>query len=327
MEKVRWGVCGTGRIAGKMVGQLAGIEDAEVVAVASRNASRSRDFARSHGIARSHGSYAGLAADGDVDVVYVANTQEGHHDTVVMMLEGGRAVLCEKPLAMNAAQAESMFDAARSRGLFLMEAMWSRFSEAWQATRSLVEAGRIGEPVLLRADLSLSVPPGERATHRLFDPARGGGALMDVGVYPLNLAAFLLGHPGRIEASGTLRGDDLDLRATVLMEHEGGAVSQLSTGIDFRGGSDARLSGSLGSITIEPRMHSSAAIVVEDDGGTERIEFPHPGLGIQVPEVHRCLREGLTESPVMPWEESLSIHRTTDRIRSQMGLRFASDPP
>jgi predicted dehydrogenase len=171
------------------------------------------------------------------------------------------------------------------------------------------------------------VPPAERATHRLLDPARGGGALMDVGIYPLNLASFLLGRTERVEASGTLQGDDLDLRTTMLMTHEGGAVSLLSAGIDFQGGSDARISGTLGSIGIEPRMHRPTAIVVEDDDGRDRIEFPIPGLGIQVPEVHRCLREGLLESPVMPWRESLSMHHLTDSIRSRIGLRFAADSP
>lgn len=327
LDPVRWGICGTGRIAEKMVGQLAEIDDAEVVSVASRTESRASEFANEHGIARSHDSYEGLAADGAVEVVYVATTQEGHHDTVVMMLEGGRSVLCEKPLAMNAAQVASMCDVAREQGLFLMEAMWARFSDAWRTARSLIESGRIGEPALLRADLSLSVPPEMRSTHRLMDPARGGGALMDVGVYPLNLAAFLFGQPEKVEATGVLLGESLDLRTSALLEHADGVTSLLSTGIDFEGGADARISGTEGSITIEPRMHASGALVVESSGVTERIECEPPGLGIQVPEVHRCLRGGLPESPVMPWDESLAMHRLSDRIRSQIGLRFPADSP
>ncbi|MGI9577794.1 MAG: Gfo/Idh/MocA family protein [Microthrixaceae bacterium] len=324
-EAVRWGICGTGRIAQKMVGELAAIADARVVSVASRSADRAAEFAADHGIPRSHSSYEALAADDEVDVVYVATTQEGHHDTVVMMLEGGRAVLCEKPLAMNAAQVASMCDVASREGKFLMEAMWSRFSDAWRTARSLIEGGRIGQPALLRADLSLSVPQEMRATHRLMDPARGGGALMDVGVYPLNLAVFLFGQPLEVAASGVLPTESLDLRASALLQHGAGVTSLVSTGIDFEGGADARISGTEGAVMIEPRMHASGALVLESGGATERIECEPPGLGIQVPEVHRCIRSDLLESPVMSWDESLAMHRLTDRIRAEIGLSFDAD--
>ncbi len=322
---VRWGICGTGRIATKMVGQLAQIGDAEVVAVASRTSGRAQHFADRHGIDRAHGSYAALAGDNEIDVVYVATTQEGHHDTVVCLLRAGHNVLCEKPLAMTEAQVVSMTDVARLEGRFLMEAMWARFSDAWVLARELVRQGRIGDAVQLRADLSVNIAAEARATHRLWDPARGGGALMDVGIYPINLSAFLFGEPDRVDAAGVLAEPGLDRRVTALLDHPGGEVSVLTAALDHDGGADARISGTEGSITLQARMHASPGLVVESGGEVRAIDLDLPGLGIQIPEVHRCLAEGLLESPVMSWDESAAVHRTADRIRDRIGLRFPAD--
>ena len=324
---VRWGICGTGRIAAKMVDQLAGIDDAEVVAVASRDRDRAAGFAARHGIGRSHGSHGALAGDDGVDVVYVATTQEGHHEVVLTMLEAGRAVLCEKPLAMNSTQVEQMCAASEASGVFLMEAMWSRFSQAWRRAREIVHSGDIGEPALLRADLSMKVPPELRDTHRLWDPGRGGGALMDIGIYPLNLAVFLFGHPHRVRATAVLEGTSLDRRVTAMLDQAGGVTSVVTTGIDFDGGAAATVFGTEGSVTIEPRMHASDALVVARGDRSERIPLEAPGLGIQVPEVHRCIESGLVESDVMPHAESIAMHRLTDRIRDLVGLRFDADSP
>ena len=324
---VRWGILGTGRIAEKFVVGLAGVPDAEVVAVASRTPGRAAGFAARHGIGRAHGSYGDLATDDGVDVVYVATTQEGHHDVVCGLLAEGRHVLCEKPLALREAQAVAMTDAAAAAGRFLMEAMWSRFSPAYRVLGGLLGSGRIGEVLQVRADLSLRIAPGERATHRLWDPGRGGGALLDVGIYPLQLASLVLGPPSGVTAAGRLTDRGVDRRVAVLLEHPDGSTAVLTAGIDLDGGRDARISGSAGSIGIEAPMHAPTELVLEVGGERERIPCGPPGLWRQVPEVHRCIAEGLLESPVMPWAESRSLLATADRVRAQIGLDWPDGEP
>ncbi len=322
---MRWGICGTGRIAEKFVSALALVEDAEVVAVCSRTAERAEEFGAHHDIGRRYGDRQMLAEDPDVDVVYVATTQDDHHDAVLVMLGAGRHVLCEKPLALSEMQAAAMTETAARNECFLMEAMWSRFSPLHARMCELLDAGRIGTPLEVRADLSLSVPPEERSTHRLWDLERGGGALLDVGIYPLQLSSFVLGVPSEVRAVGVLADSGVDRRVGVLLGHPDDALAVLSAGIDLQGDRDARITGTDGSIVIEAPMHASRVLRVEVGGESERIECGPPGLHLQVPEVHRCISEGLLQSPVMSWEESLSILGTTDRIRAEIGLRYPGE--
>ena len=322
---IRWGICGTGRIAAKFVAGLRMVPDAVIGAVASRTAERAVEFARAHGIARSHVSWAALAADDEIDVVYVAVTQESHRLAVLQMLRGGRHVLCEKPLAMSEAQAVEMFDEAAVARRFLMEAMWSRFSPAYRRLGELLDEGGIGTVMQLSADLSLRVPPAEIGSHRLYDPERGGGALLDVGIYPLQLSSLLFGAPQTIGATGVLAASGVDEQVAVALGHSGGRVSALTASICVVGSRSARISGSTGSITIEAPMHAPSRLVLESGGGAEVLECDPPGLHLQVAEVHRCIRAGLMQSPVMPWQESSSLLATTDRVRSIIGLRYPGE--
>lgn len=323
-EKIRWGICGTGSIAGQFATALENVADAELVAVASHDADRLAAFAGTHDVPTTHLGYDAMADDGDVDVVYVASTQDRHLADVLMLLEGGRNVLCEKPFALSAAQATTMIETARGSDLFLMEALWSRFQPSYVRLVELLDEGAIGEPRRVEANFSFRVPDDEIEGHRLFDPTRGGGALLDLGVYPVQLAHLVLGAPASVAATAVLDGG-VDVEAGLLLQHEGGSMSLLHTAIRAGGTCTARITGTDGAITLDAFMHCTTRLGIERGFDTEYLDFEGPSLHYQVPEVHRCLRHGLIESPLMPHAETLAIMATLDEARSQIGLRFPGE--
>jgi len=221
-ESMQWGICGTGAIAAQFVDALANVPDAEAIAVGSNDKNRSDHFGDRHQIRHRHGSYEELAADGDVDVIYVASTQHRHMRDTLLFLEAGRHVLCEKPFALNAAQVETMISAATANDRFLMEALWSRFLPSYLRLAELLAEGAIGEPTLVQSDFSIRVPPEEVAEHRLYDPHRGGGALLDLGIYPVQLAHYIMGAPSRVEATAMLTAQGLDEQTSMLLDHGDG---------------------------------------------------------------------------------------------------------
>lgn len=321
-EVIRWGICGTGSIAGSFVKSLAAVDDAHVVAVASHDADRGRAFAEAHGIERAHVGYEALATDDEVDVVYVASTQERHVDDTLLFLEGGRHVLCEKPFALSVADAERMVAAATDAQRFLMEALWSRFQPSYVRLAELLAEGAIGQPRRVRADFSMRVPDDGIEGHRLFDLARGGGALMDLGVYPVQLAHLVFGAPDRVEAVGWLTDGGVDEQTSVLLGWDGGASALLTAAIRTSGPLDAVIIGSEGSLALAPFMHCTNQLTLERGGETEVMDFEGPSLHHQVPEVHRCLRAGLLESSVMPHAETLAIMRTLETALHQVGVEY-----
>ena len=324
-EPIRWGICGTGSIASQFATALGHVPDAELVAVASEDADRAGAFAGHHGVPRTHLGYDAMADDDEVDVVYVASTQERHVRDVLLLLEGGRNVLCEKPFALSSTQAQTMIDMARSNDLFLMEAMWSRFQPSYRKLRELIDDGAIGRPCRVEADFGFMVPADERADHRLFDPHRGGGALLDLGVYPVHLAHFVLGPPTAVAAQAGLTDRGVDAWTNLLLTHDGDASSVLSAAITVNGPLSARIAGTDGVIRLDPFMHVTSRLTLERGLDTETFEFEDPSLHHQVPEVHRCLRAGLTESTVMPHADTLAMLATLDEARRQIGLVYPGE--
>ena len=324
-EPIRWGICGTGEIAAGFVDALANVPDAEAIAVGSNDQDRSDHFGDSHEIARRYGSYEEMATDGDVDVIYVASTQQRHMRDTLLFLEAGRHVLCEKPFALNTSQIETMISAATANDRFLMEALWSRFLPSYLRLAELLAEGAIGEPMLLQADFSIRVPPEEVVDHRLYDPHRGGGALLDLGIYPVQLAHFTMGAPERVEATAMLTDQGLDEQTSMLLDHGGGRASVLTTAMSSQGINTARVVGTEGTIHLDAFMHSTNRLRVERGDDIEVLDFPAASLHYQVPEVHRCLREGRRESKVMPHSESLAIMSTLDRARRQTGVRYPDE--
>jgi predicted dehydrogenase len=323
---VRWGIAATGGIARAFAQGLALVDDAELVAVASRTDERARAFADEVGALRAHGTYEGLAADPDVDIVYVASPHARHCADSVLFLEAAKHVLCEKPLALSAAQVREMAAAARRNDRFLMEAMWSRFLPAYETLTQLLDDGVIGRPRLVEADFGFRIPAID-PTHRLFDLTQGGGALLDLGIYPLNLAFMVLGHPVEVRGTGHLGATGVDEQTAAVLRHDDGALSVVKAAVRTSLSCTARIAGTEGSIAIPAFMHCPQDLVVQTPAGEERIDAPMAGNGLhhQVHEVHRCLRAGMTESPVMPISESLALATTMDEIRAQIGLRYPGE--
>jgi predicted dehydrogenase len=315
---IRWGICGTGKIAGKFAVDLRLVEGAELVAIGSRTRERAELLARDHPGARVHGDYAALAADDDVDVVYVATPQSRHCADSLLFLTAGKAVLCEKPFAMTAAEAGRMVAAARAAGVFLMEAMWMRFLPLYRELHRLVADGAIGSPHVLAADFGYRVEPG--SAHRLLDRGLGGGSLLDLGVYPLSLAAMLLGSPTEVKALATDDADaGVDSQIGAVLRHAGGALAVLYSSILGATPGVASLTGSAGRLTVARPFHSGTTLALHTAGGVKETEHPFPGVGLhfQATEVTGCLRAGRLESDVMPWSASLGVMATLDEIRRQ----------
>ncbi len=321
----RWGIAGTGGIATRFADDLSLVDDAELVAVASRSRERADAFADRYGVARRHGDYADLAADPGVDVVYVATPSARHESDTLLFLEAGKHVLCEKPFALNAGQAQRMVAAARDRGLFLMDAMWSRFLPSYRSLTNLISEGRIGDPLLVEADFGFRVPVDP--SHRLFDPDLGGGALVDLGVYPLQLASLVLGTPDRIAAVGAIGSTGVDEQVAAVLHHPGGTIGVVKAAIRVAMTCGARIVGTDGWIELSPFMHCTPSLRLSGTAGREDLDLSWVGDGIrfQVLEVQRCIDIGLLESPVMPLEETVTIVETMDEIRRQIGFAYPDE--
>ncbi len=318
----RWGVLATGGIAAKFADDLKLLPEAELAAVGSRRLESAQEFAKEHGFARAHGSWVELATDPEVDVVYVATPHPAHHEAAKLCLEAGKAVLCEKPFTLDLATTLDLVDTARERGLFLMEAMWMRTNPAIRRIRDIADSGAIGEIISVTADFGFPAPADPE--HRLRNKALGGGSLLDLGVYPITFAQLLLGEPERISAFGKLDDAGVDETTAMLFGYPGGAVAYLASSIagDLRNG--ATISGTEGRIELPRGFHHPDSFTVAhgDEAETVQISLRGNGLGYEAEEVMRCLDAGLTESPLIPLDESLAVMRTMDTIREQIGLSY-----
>jgi predicted dehydrogenase len=323
---IRWGILGTGNIAKLFATGLGSAPGAVLAAVGSRTQEKADEFGDRFGIPRRHADYAALAADPDLDVIYVATPHPLHHDATILCLEGGKAVLCEKPFALNAGQAAAMIDAARARGLFLMEAMWSRYYPAMARARELLAAGAIGEPRILQADLGFRARPNPQG--RLFDPALGGGALLDIGVYPVSLASMVFGTPSDIASQATMGETGVDEQNAIVLRHPGGQLAVLSSAIRTVTPHEATIMGTEGVLRIGQDWHKPNRVGVTRSGqGEEIVSLPIEGNGYNYEAigVMDCLRAGKRESAVMPLDETLAIVRTLDAIRAPWGLRYPGE--
>ncbi|WP_431676985.1 Gfo/Idh/MocA family protein [Kitasatospora sp. KL5] len=324
---IRWGILATGGIAASFTEDLLGVEGAEVVAVASRSAAGARAFADRFGVPRAYGSWRELAADAEVDVVYVATPHAFHHEATALLLDAGRSVLCEKPFTLSAPQTEELISTARKRGLFLMEAMWTYLDPAVRRITELIADGAIGEVRSVHADFGF--PAEFDPAHRLWDPALGGGALLDLGVYPVAFAQLLLGEPESVHAWARLTPQGVDANTAIVLGHASGATALLGCSLTAQSGQRATVQGSAGRIEIERDFFHPDGFVLHR-GGREPEEFraaPRAGHGYgpEAAEVGRCLRAGLTESPLVPLDGSLAVMRTLDAVRDRIGVRYPGE--
>lgn len=323
---VGWGILGTGRIAHKFAADLARVPDARLIAVASRTPATAEAFARQHGIPRAYGDYAALVEDSGVEVVYVASPHACHAADTRLALTAGKAVLCEKPMAINAHEAAGMIRSARDRGLFLMEAMWTRCLPFWDTLGVLRESGRLGEVRLLTADFGYRSSP--EAKPRLFDPALGGGALLDVGVYPVALASWWFGAPVTIATHADIGTFGIDENCAITFQHAGGQLSQLAASIRVETGQEAVISATGGRVRLpKPWWRTKHLTVTWADRPEEQFEWDWEGDGYHFEAAHvmDCLRKGRLESDRMPLAESLAIAQALDAVRAQWGLKYPTE--
>ncbi|MEZ5245555.1 MAG: Gfo/Idh/MocA family oxidoreductase [Acidimicrobiales bacterium] len=320
---IRWGIAGTGSIASSFAADFARLGDGEIVAVGSRSADSAARFAAERGIGRAHGSYDALAADPDVDAIYVAGLHPVHAPQTEQFLDAGKHVLVEKPIALNAVEVDAMIAAAERNDRFLMEAMWMRFNPAHIAMMQRLDAGAIGEVRRIAADFSFALPFDE--THRLWDRSKGGGALLDLGIYPVTLAWWTLGPPDRIDWTGHVATTGVDDEVALLCSWEGGASASVTTSLRLPGTMTARIEGTEGTIDLPAPAHCVDRFVVRRGAEVEEITAEAGGLHHQVAEVHRCLRAGERESPRMPLATSRAIIERFDRIRAGLGVRYDAD--
>jgi predicted dehydrogenase len=312
----RWGILGTGWIASELASDLTLLDDAELVAVGSRSQESADAFGARFAVERCYPTYAELVADGDVDAVYVASPHPLHAEDCLLAIEAGKAV-----------QAREVVAAARAHGTFLMEAMWTRYLPHMVRVRELIAAGALGDVRAVYADhgQQFEVDPASR----LFAPALGGGALLDLGVYPVSLASMVLGRPSAVVAASDPAVTGVDSQTSMLLQHAGGAHAVLTCTMEAVSPVTAAIVGTEARIEIDRTWYAPTTFrVVTSDGETTEYDEPWQGRGMQyeAAEVGRCLREGLLESAVMPLDESIEIMVTMDSVRRQIGLTYpASD--
>jgi predicted dehydrogenase len=323
-QPIRWGILATGWIAGLFASDLKLLPDAELAAVGSRTQEAAERFGDEFGVARRHGSYQALVDDPDVDVVYIATPHPGHYETTLAAIEAGKHVLVEKPFTMDADEARRLIEAARARNVFVLEAMWTRFLPHILRVREIVAAGTLGEIVSVTAEHGQYFEPDPN--HRIFAPELGGGALLDLGIYPVSFASMVLGTPRAITAVSDPAFTGVDAQTSMILQYEGGAHAILTTTSSAVTENAAAINGKLARIEITGTFYvpTSFKVVSRDGEVLETFDAPDPGRGMQhqAAEVHRCLREGLLESPGLPLSETLSIMETMDEVRRQIGLTY-----
>lgn len=323
---IKWGVLGTGAIANAFARGLRHVPDAVLLAVGSRTQETADTFADAYDIPRRYPAYRHLAEDPDVDVIYISTPHNLHCENTLLCLRAGKHVLCEKPFAINARQAEFMVQCAQDQSLFLMEAMWTRFIPAVREIRDLLREKYIGELQMFMGHFGFRT--AFDADSRLFSPALGGGALLDVGVYPVSFSSMVLGEPEGITGFAHLGITGVDEQAAILLKHPGDRLSVITCAIRTNLPEDARIIGTDGTIVLPERCWRPDTFIVARQGQKEEIHsLPVEGNGYnyQAEEVHRCLRKGKTESTIMPLDETCSIMHTLDDIRLQWGLKYPGE--
>ena len=326
MEKaVRWGILSTGVIAANFVKTAKAFpQEFEVLGVASRTQESADRFAVEHGIARAYGSYEAMVSDPEIDIVYVATPHSRHAEDVELCLRHGKHVLCEKSLTVTAEEARQLYALAKEKNLLLLEAFWSIYLPIYQRMMGMLADGVIGEVRMVTAHYGYRCA-GQRLERKM-DAALAGGALYDVGVYCVGFAAMALGYrPTRIQAQAKLCEQGTDALSTLSLGYEGGAQALVACAIGTELPVDAWIYGSEGRIHVPQFRDPTCFTIQKNDGSTETVEmaFDFNGYEYELREAERCLRQGLTESPMMTAERSIAVVDIMDQARRQFGMRFA----
>jgi predicted dehydrogenase len=326
-DKIRWGILGCGKIAAKFAADLRLVKDAELVGVASRDMQRATEFANTFGAKSIFDNYEALATSA-LDVIYIATPHSFHYEHTLLCLQQKKAVLCEKPFAINFRQASEMVQLARENQVFLMEAFWSKFLPQYKKIIELIDQGTIGSIQWIQADFGFKA--SEPIPARLWDAKLGGGALLDIGIYPVFLAQSLMGKPEEISAHVTRFPGGVDQQCAITFRHKSGALSSLFCTLAADTPVQAIISGTLGRIELHDRFHNATArvyLALGKDPLQEVDVYRQDGYGYQFEAQHvtDCLMTGMTESPVMLHQDTLDLIETLDRIRKVADIRYPED--
>jgi predicted dehydrogenase len=328
-SKIRWGILGCGRIARKFAADLRLVDDAELTAIASRNKETLELFAKDFPCKHLHNSYEALAANDDVDVIYIATPHSHHYEHTMLCLQHHKAVLCEKAFAINSRQAKEMINTAKERKVFLMEALWTKFLPHYKKLQELLQQKALGD--IKSVLVNFGFKTSDKSPQRLFDPLLGGGTLLDIGIYNVFITMSVLGKPDSIEATMTPSPTGVDEQIAVLFKYNNGAMAQLFSSFVTNLPIQAEINGTEGCITLTTRFYEPSAtiqlykqipgekeiIVVEKEAGF--------GYQYEARHVNECLKKGLIESPVLTHTDTLLLMEILDRIRNKARIEYPAD--
>lgn len=322
LKTYKWGIIGPGKIAGKFSEDLAKVHGAELYAVASRDAGRAKDFAEKYKFSKSYGSYKELARDEEVDIIYIATPHVFHCENTLLCLRNKKAVLCEKPFAMNSEEVNKMIEAAKKNKVFLMEGMWTVFLPHYQYLLKLIKSGELGKLLNLKADFGFAAP--FLPEKRLYNKSLGGGSLLDVGIYPVFAALSLMGVPEKIKAKAEIGTTGVDESCIIDFQYNTGAVASLNCTINISTPTTATLTFEKAKVTVRNRFHEPTSILIEQDGKENEINFEVSSRGYyyEAAHVQQMLDEGRTESTVMRFQKSRELIGLLDLIRTRIGLVY-----
>ena len=324
--KLNWGILACGRIARKFAADLQFVEGGNLYAVASRDLSRAKEFANEFPAHKTYGSHLELVQDPEVDVIYIASPHAMHPEHTTLCLEHGKHVLCEKAFALNYNDALAMVNLARSKKLFLMEALWSRFLPHYIKVREMISEGMIGEIKGVIANFGFKSTQTEEGRH--FNPSLGGGSLLDIGIYNVFFAQSILGLPDNILSSMNKSSTGVDEQCSIIMKYDDGKMATLFSSFAANLETDADIFGTKGRIRLTNRFYEPTATIQyypeQIDSRREIFIEKEPGWGYQheIRHVHQCLEAGLTESPMHSLNDTLSLMKTLDAVRAGMGLTY-----
>ncbi|MDH5379731.1 MAG: Gfo/Idh/MocA family oxidoreductase [Cyclobacteriaceae bacterium] len=320
-KKVKWGIIGLGGIAEKFANDLALVEGTELVAVASRDIKKANQFADKHNVEKRYGSYNQLLKDDSVDIIYIATPHNSHAEWAIKAMNARKSVLCEKPLAVNGRQVEEMIECALINDVFFMEAMWSRFNPILLSVKQLIVEGKIGEISYINADFCFAMMDSVKA--RVLSPELAGGALLDIGIYPIFLSYFLLGKPDKIQSMARFSPSGVDIQTDMSFLYKN-AISSLSCAFTTRSDMVARIYGEKGTINVLANWHHADeyTISVNGEDSNHKIELKGMGYSYEIEECVKCLNEGKKESDLWTWQNSRDLINMLDEVRAQIGLKY-----
>ena len=320
MQNLRFGLVGLGHISTDFIRDLKMVQGAEVVAVASRSAEKAKAFAAEHGVERYYGSYAEIFEDPMVEIIYIGTPHDSHEELSIAAMDAGKHVLCEKPMGVNRAQVERMVAAANRNKVFLMEALWSRFNPAIKACLGLVKDGALGEVNYLNADFAFV---GKKDIgHRLLNPDLAGGAILDIGIYPLFLAYMLFGKPREILASAHFHPQTgVDVQVSMILKYPK-AMASLYCGFVSKSDMVARICGTEGSVYLEGRWHESDGFTLQAGGQATKVSLPRTGKGLtyEIRECVECISRQKMQSDLWSHQHSLDLAGMMDMVRERAGI-------